>query len=70
MQNRGQLKLENTNTNARLVAPPPSIPDRLQAKPATLVGKSIAINGQPFQIIGIFESIGGGFATRARTSPR
>jgi putative ABC transport system permease protein len=26
-----------------------------------LVGKMIAVNGQPFEVIGVFESIGGGF---------
>ena len=93
MQNRGQLKLENTNTNARLsgttyeypkifnyklalgrffdaaddsdrkrvVVLGSDIPQRLDKKPADLVGKTLAVNGQPFEVIGIFESIGGGF---------
>jgi putative ABC transport system permease protein len=97
MQGRGQLKLDNMNTNARLVGTTAEypevfnyklahgrfftreddelrsrvvvlgadIPERLQADPATLVGKSIAVNGQPFEIIGVFESIGGGFGNQS-----
>ena len=93
MQNRGQLKLDNVNTNARLsgttyeypkifnyklalgrffsetedserkrlVVLGSDIPQRLDKQPADLVGKMLAVNGQPFEIIGIFESIGGGF---------
>ena len=93
MQNRGQLKLDNVNTNARLsgttfeyptifnyklslgrffdanedndrkrvVVLGSDIPQRLDKKPVDLVGKTVAVNGQPFEIIGIFESIGGGF---------
>ncbi len=97
MQNRGQLKLDNMNTNARLIGTTAEyaevfnyklshgrfftpaedeqrsrvvvlgadIPERLEADPATLVGRTIAVNGQPFQIIGIFESIGGGFGNQS-----
>ncbi|HVS24417.1 MAG TPA: FtsX-like permease family protein, partial [Gammaproteobacteria bacterium] len=36
-------------------------PQRLDKKPEELVGKIIAVNGQPFEVIGVFESIGGGF---------
>jgi putative ABC transport system permease protein len=93
MQNRGQLKLENVNTNARLsgttyeypgifnyklavgrffnadedgerkrvVVLGSDVPQRLDKKPEELVGKIIAVNGQPFEVIGVFESIGGGF---------
>jgi putative ABC transport system permease protein len=97
MQNRGQLKLENMNTNARLIGTTADyaevfnyklshgrfftpeedelrtrvvvlgadIPERLETEPASLVGRTIAVNGQPFQIIGIFESIGGGFGNQS-----
>jgi putative ABC transport system permease protein len=93
MQARGQFKLDNVNTNARLsgttyeypkifnyklalgrffepgedsdrkrvVVLGSDIPQRLDKKPADLVGKSLAVNGQSFEVIGIFESIGGGF---------
>jgi putative ABC transport system permease protein len=97
MQNRGQLKLNNMNTNTRLVGTTADyatvfnyklahgrfftpeedelrsrvvvlgadIPDRLEIEPDKLVGRSISVNGQPFQIIGIFESIGGGFGNQS-----
>ena len=93
MQSRGQYKLENVNTIARLsgttheypvifnyklalgrffnaeddtdrkrvVVLGADLPQRLEKKPQDLVGKMIAVNGQPFEVIGIFESIGGGF---------
>jgi putative ABC transport system permease protein len=93
MQNRGQLKLDNVNTNVRLsgttheyptifnyklalgrffsegedgerrrvVVLGSDVPQRLDKKPEQLVGKVLAVNGQPFEVIGIFESIGGGF---------
>ena len=40
------------------------LPERLETAPAALVGRTVAVNGQPFEIIGIFEGIGGGFAIR------
>jgi putative ABC transport system permease protein len=93
MQSRGQYKLENVNTIARLsgttheypaifnyklslgrffnaeddadrkrvVVLGADLPQRLEKKPQDLVGKMIAVNGQPFEVIGVFESIGGGF---------
>jgi len=93
MQARGQFKLDNVNTNARLsgttfeypkifnyklalgrffdpnedsdrkrvVVLGSDIPQRLDKKPVDLVGKTLAVNGQSFEVIGIFESIGGGF---------
>ena len=97
MQNRGQIKLDNLNTNSRLVGTTADyasvfnyklshgrfftafedeqrkrlvvlgsdIPERLEADPATLVGRTIAVNGQPFEVIGIFESVGGGFGNQS-----
>ena len=93
MQARGQFKLDNVNTVARLsgttheypvifnyklsmgrffnadddtdrkrvVVLGSDLPGRLDKKPQDLVGKMIAVNGQPFEVIGVFESIGGGF---------
>jgi putative ABC transport system permease protein len=93
MQSRGQYKLDNVNTIARLsgttheypaifnyklalgrffnaeddtdrkrvVVLGADLPQRLEKKPQDLVGKMIAVNGQPFEVIGVFESIGGGF---------
>ena len=96
-QNRGQIKLDNMNTNSRLVGTSPSyaqvfgykfttgrfftaeedeqrkrvaivgaeIPGRLEIAPADLVGKTIALNGQPFEVIGVFASVGGGFGNQS-----
>jgi putative ABC transport system permease protein len=94
--NRGQLKLENVNTNARLtgttaqyieifnyrlahgrfftpaedeqrsrvIVVGADIPSRLEIAPAELLGKVVGVNGQPFEVIGILESIGGGFGSQ------
>jgi putative ABC transport system permease protein len=99
-QNRGQIKLDNMNTNSRLVGTTPSyaqvfgykftqgrfftaeedeqrkrvvvvgaeIPGRLEVAPADLVGKTIALNGQPFEVIGVFASVGGGFGNQSPDS--
>ena len=93
IQNRGQLKLDNLNANARLtgttqefqeifnydlavgrfftreedearkrvVVLGSDVPQRLESEPAALVGKTLSLNGQPFEIIGVLESVGGGF---------
>jgi putative ABC transport system permease protein len=97
MQNRGQLKLDNFNTNARLVGTTSDyakiynyklaagrffsaaedeakqrvivlgfeMQERFEAAPEALVGKTLSVNGQPFEIIGVFESIGGGFGNQS-----
>jgi putative ABC transport system permease protein len=100
MQGRGQLKLDNLNTNTRLIGTSPDyaqtfnyklahgrfftpaedeqrsrivvlgadVPGRLEAEPASLIGRTLAVNGQPFEIIGVFESIGGGFGNQSPDS--
>ncbi len=92
LQNRGQLKLDSMNANARIVGTSEryaemygydlvvgrffnqaeddarrrvavigsEIPDRLETTPADIVGKFVALNGQPFEIIGVLEAAGGG----------
>jgi putative ABC transport system permease protein len=92
-QNRGQLKFNNVNANARAVGTTAryheifnyklahgrfftaaedeqrrrvivlgaDIPERLETDAATMLGKTVAVNGQPFEVIGVLESIGGGF---------
>jgi putative ABC transport system permease protein len=97
MQARGQIKLDNLNTNARLsgttsdyaqifsyklamgrffnlteneerrrvVVLGKEIPERLETEPAKLLGKTLSVNGQPFEVIGIFEGIGGGFGNQS-----
>jgi putative ABC transport system permease protein len=96
-QARGQLKLDNLNTNSRLIGTTAAyvevfnyklshgrfftqaedeqrarvvvlgadIPGRLETEPAALVGRTLAVNGQPFEIIGILESAGGGFGNQS-----
>ena len=49
----------------RVVVLGADLPGRLEQDPAELVGRTIAVNGQPFEIIGIFESIGGGFGNQS-----
>ena len=97
MQNRGQLKLNNVNTNARLtgttaefidifnyklaagrffnaneneqrrrvVVVGSDIPGRLDTDAEDLLGKVISVNSQPFEVIGILESVGGGFGNQS-----
>jgi putative ABC transport system permease protein len=99
-QNRGQLKLDNVNTNCRLsgttadyasvfnyslahgrfftteeneqrkrvVVVGAEIPGRLNTTPEALVGKTLAVNGQPFQVIGVLTSVGGGFGNQSPDS--
>jgi len=99
-QNRGQLKLDNLNTNTRLIGTTAAyaslfgyqlahgrfftadedeqrkrvvvvgseIPDRLEIEPAELVGRTLAVNGQPFEVIGVFAGIGGGFGNQSPDS--
>jgi putative ABC transport system permease protein len=50
---------------SRVVVLGSDIPARLQTEAAALVGKSLALNGQPFEVIGILESVGGGFGNQS-----
>ena len=52
---------EDDADRKRVVVLGADLPQRLEKKPEDLVGKMIAVNGQPFEVIGVFESIGGGF---------
>jgi putative ABC transport system permease protein len=49
----------------RVVVLGSEIPERLQTSPDQLLGKTLAVNGQPFEVIGIFASIGGGFGNQS-----
>ncbi len=44
------------------------IPERLETDAAKLLGKTLSVNGQPFEVIGVFESIGGGFGNQSPDS--
>jgi putative ABC transport system permease protein len=97
MQGRGQLKLDNVNTNARLsgttyeyaalfnykldvgrfftaqedeqrkrlVVVGAEIPKRLEQEPKALIGRVVAVNGQPFEVVGVLASVGGGFGNQS-----
>jgi len=41
------------------------VPDRLQKTAKDLIGKTLAVNGQPFEVIGVLEGIGGGFGNQS-----
>jgi putative ABC transport system permease protein len=96
-QGRGQLKLGNMNTNARLIGTTADyanvfnyklaggrfftaaedeqrkrvavvgadIPGRLEVEAADMIGRTLAVNGQPFEVIGTLESVGGGFGNQS-----
>jgi ABC-type antimicrobial peptide transport system permease subunit len=51
---------EDNQAKRRVVVLGAQIPDDLQAEPQSLIGKMISLNGQPFEIIGIIASSGGG----------
>jgi putative ABC transport system permease protein len=94
---RGQLKLGNLNSNARLIGTTSDyanvfnyklaqgrffsaledeqrkrvvvvgadIPGRLELEADALVGRTLAVNGQPFEVIGVLTSVGGGFGNQS-----
>jgi putative ABC transport system permease protein len=100
IQNRGQLKFQNRNSNARLIGTTADysrlfsykvamggffteeddrarrrvmvlgaeIPQRLGTDASSLLGKSLALNGQPFEVLGVLEGVGGGFGNRSPDS--
>ena len=100
IQNRGQLKLNNINTNARLtgtsaqyhtifnyqlamgrfftpaedeqkrrvIVVGSDIPERLEVEPAALLGRTVSVNGQPFEVIGISKASAAVSATITRIS--
>ena len=97
IQNRGQLKLDNNNTNIRVtgtssryhevfnygiaagrffteqedqakrrvVVLGADVPQDLDTDAASLLGRTVAINSHPFEVVGVLESIGGGFGNRS-----
>jgi putative ABC transport system permease protein len=50
---------------ARVVVLGSDIPERLETEAAALVGRTLALNGQPFEVIGVLESVGGGFGNQS-----
>ena len=49
----------------RVVVLGSDVPDDLETDAESLVGASLTINSQPFEVVGVFESIGGGFGNRS-----
>jgi putative ABC transport system permease protein len=50
---------------SRVVVLGADIPQRLETTAPDILGKTIAVGGQPFKVIGVFESIGGGFGNQS-----
>ena len=50
---------------ARVVVLGSDIPGRLETDAAALVGRTLALNSQPFEVIGVLESAGGGFGNQS-----
>src|SRR5690606_25144057 len=44
------------------------IPDRLDTTAEAIVGRDIAVNGQPFRVVGVLQSVGGGFGNQSPDS--
>ena len=49
----------------RVVVLGSDVPDDLEAEVDSLVGANLTINSQPFEVVGVLESIGGGFGSRS-----
>src|SRR5262245_21282500 len=56
---------EEDELRSRVVVLGADIPERLEVEADKLVGRTMAVNGQPFEIIGVFDSIGGGFGNQS-----
>ncbi len=52
----------------RVIVVGAEIPQRLQTEPDKLLGRTLSVNGQPFEVIGVLESIGGGFGNQSPDS--
>jgi putative ABC transport system permease protein len=52
---------EEDEARRRVVVLGAEIPERLDANGAALLGKTLDVNGQPFEVIGVLASVGGGF---------
>jgi putative ABC transport system permease protein len=60
--------LTDDEERRRVVVVGAEIPERLETDAAKLLGKTLSVNGQPFEVIGVFESIGGGFGNQSPDS--
>ena len=53
--------LQEDEARHRVVVLGAEIPQRLETDAAALIGATLAVNGQPFEVIGVLASVGGGF---------
>jgi putative ABC transport system permease protein len=56
---------EEDEQRKRVVVLGADVPGRLQASATELLGRTLAVNGQPFEVIGVFASVGGGFGNQS-----
>jgi putative ABC transport system permease protein len=59
---------EEDEQRKRIVVLGAEVPERLETDAKTIIGKTLAVNGQPFEVIGVLESIGGGFGNNSPDS--
>ena len=59
---------QDNASRQRVVVLGANVPQDLNAAPAQLIGKNVSINNQPFQIVGVLASAGGGFGNRGPDS--
>jgi putative ABC transport system permease protein len=45
----------------RVIVVGAEIPQRLELDAASIIGRTLSVNGQPFEVIGVLASVGGGF---------
>jgi putative ABC transport system permease protein len=56
---------EEDSARRRVVVLGSDVPTDLETDAAHLLGKNISINNQPFEVIGVLSSVGGGFGNRS-----
>src|SRR5690606_36480012 len=59
------FSLAEDERSIRMIVLGSDIPNRLDTTPEALIDKDIAVNGQPFRVVGILESVGGGFGNQS-----
>ena len=62
------FSLTDDEERRRVVVLGAEIPERLETDADKLLGKTLSVNGQPFEVIGVFASIGGGFGNQSPDS--
>ncbi len=62
------FNLTDDEERRRVVVLGAEIPERLETDADKLLGKTLSVNGQPFEVVGVFASIGGGFGNQSPDS--